>query len=494
MANFYAQYPASASGSNASVGANGAPAPAFSTEIGGIGVDGNLHPLSVTNAGVLNVNVASTTTTPLPVTDAASEASLASLDSKTVHVDTGAVVVASSALPTGAATAANQATEIASLASIDTKLTSPLTVTGPLTDAQLRATPVPVSGTVTTTNTANGATGAAVPAQATQVAGSDGTNLRALKVSATGVLSVDASASTQPVSGTVTVTQATGTNLHTVVDSSALPTGASTLAAQTTGNTSLSSIDGKTPSLGQAAMAASVPVVLASNQSSIPVAATLQAGAAIIGKVAIDQTTPGTTNGVQVNAALPAGTNVIGHVITDTGSTTAVTGTVAISAASLPLPTGAATETTLAKLAVTQGSTTSGQSGTLTLGAVTTAAPTYTTGQSSPLSLDTTGALRVNASVTTSVPTASTATLSNVASSASSVSLLASNASRKQATFFNDSTQILYLKFGTTASATSYTVQIPSNGYYEIPVAIYTGAIDGIWAAANGNARITEMT
>lgn len=53
-----------------------------------------------------------------------------------------------------------------------------------------------------------------------------------------------------------------------------------------------------------------------------PVVATT--GSAIIGKVGIDQTTPGTTNGVQVNAALPAGTNVIGHVITDTGSTTAV--------------------------------------------------------------------------------------------------------------------------------------------------------------------------
>lgn len=42
------------------------------------------------------------------------------------------------------------------------------------------------------------------------------------------------------------------------------------------------------------------------------VAVTLQSGAAIIGSVAIDQTTPGTTNGVQINAAIPAGTNLIG--------------------------------------------------------------------------------------------------------------------------------------------------------------------------------------
>lgn len=44
---------------------------------------------------------------------------------------------------------------------------------------------------------------------------------------------------------------------------------------------------------------------------------------------------------------------------------------------------------------ITIGSTTSGQSGALVMGAVTTSAPTYTTAQSHPLSLDTTGSLRV---------------------------------------------------------------------------------------------------
>ncbi len=51
------------------------------------------------------------------------------------------------------ATEAKQDTGNTSLASIDAKLTNPLpisgAVTGPLTDVQLRATPVPVSGTVT---------------------------------------------------------------------------------------------------------------------------------------------------------------------------------------------------------------------------------------------------------------------------------------------------------------------------------------------------------
>src|SRR5229473_1208830 len=47
-----------------------------------------------------------------------------------------------------------------------------------------------------------------------------------------------------------------------------------------------------------------------------------------------------------------------------------------------------------------QASTTSGQSGPLIQGAVTTTAPTYTTGQTDPLSLTTAGALRTDGSAT----------------------------------------------------------------------------------------------
>lgn len=48
--------------------------------------------------------------------------------------------------------------------------------------------------------------------------------------------------------------------------------------------------------------------------NGVQINAALPAGANLVGKVGIDQTTPGTTNGVQVNAALPAGTNTIGAV------------------------------------------------------------------------------------------------------------------------------------------------------------------------------------
>jgi hypothetical protein len=66
---------------------------------------------------------------------------------------------------------------------------------------------------------------------------------------------------------------------------------------------------------------------------------------------------------------------------------------------------GLALDATLAKLTISQGGALGSNTQALVGGSVTTAAPTYTTGQISPLSLDTTGALRVNlASSTATAP------------------------------------------------------------------------------------------
>jgi len=86
-----------------------------------------------------------------------------------------------------------------------------------------------------------------------------------------------------------------------------------------------------------------------------------------------------------------------------------------------------------------------------------------------------------------------TATLSNVAASVTSVTVLASNAARYGATVQNDSSAILYLKFGAAASTTSYTVQMAANSYYEVPFG-YTGILAGLWVSATGSARVTEIT
>lgn len=94
---------------------------------------------------------------------------------------------------------------------------------------------------------------------------------------------------------------------------------------------------------------------------------------------------------------IPSGTQTIG------GSVTANAGT-NLNTSALALESGgnlASVKTNTDNLALVQGSATSGQKGSLPLAAVTTAAPTYTTGQSNPLSMTTGGALRVDASSTT---------------------------------------------------------------------------------------------
>lgn len=89
---------------------------------------------------------------------------------------------------------------------------------------------------------------------------------------------------------------------------------------------------------------------------------------------------------------------------------------------------------------------------------------------------------------------ASTAALTNVAASLTSVTLLASNTARLGATIANDTTSgTLYVKFGTAASTSSYTVKLVSGAYYELPFD-YVGRIDGIWSVADGAARVTELT
>ena len=84
------------------------------------------------------------------------------------------------------------------------------------------------------------------------------------------------------------------------------------------------------------------------------------------------------------------------------------------------------------------------------------------------------------------------ATLANVSGSSTNVTLLASSASRVGACFFNDSTSDMYLKFGATASTTSFTVKVLAGGYFALTPPIYTGIIDGIWDTTNGTMRVTS--
>lgn len=213
-------------------------------------------------------------------------------------------------------------------------------------------------------------------------------------------------------------TSSVSINDGTVLSQKATVTGAGALvvdASGTTLGTNISQYGGASTSLGAKSSASSIPVVLASDQAAIPAS---QSGTWNITNVSgtVSLPTGAATSAKQPAPGIPGTPSSDVITIQGMGGMTAVkvdgsAVTQPVSAASLPLPTGAATSalqstanSTLATIATNtsnptgyaQGSATSGQNGSLVMGAVTTSAPTYTTGQSSPLSLTTVGALRVD--------------------------------------------------------------------------------------------------
>lgn len=87
--------------------------------------------------------------------------------------------------------------------------------------------------------------------------------------------------------------------------------------------------------------------------------------------------------------------------------------------------------------------------------------------------------------------TAAISTLANVSGSASSVTLVASNTDRRKVIMYNDSTADCYVKYGTTASATSFTWLMAAGSHIEEDC--YNGIITGIWTSATGSMRVTEV-
>lgn len=121
---------------------------------------------------------------------------------------------------------------------------------------------------------------------------------------------------------------------------------------------------------------------------------------------------------------------------------------------------------------------------------------------------DTDGRMRVNLGTTAGdagsaapVPTqevpASAGSTITVPSSVSIVPLRASNPTRKALVINNDSTAILYVLLGTgIVTPTFYTYAIPPKGTVPAGVSItgFTGAVSGVWSAANGGAYVTELS
>ena len=246
----------------------------------------------------------------------AKETTLSSIDTKTPALVTGRVPVDGSGVTqpvSGTVTVSNMVSQGLTDAQIRA---TPLPVSGtvstglsqPLTDTQLRATPVPVSGTFWQATQPVSASSLPLPTGAATEA-TIGSILTELQSHAT-------LADTQPVSAaslplpTGASTEATLSSILTELQGKAdlaetqpvsaaslpLPTGAATSANQTTANSSLSSVDGKLPSLSG-------------------------------GRIPVD-----------------------GSGVTQPVSGTFWQATQPVSAASLPLPTGAATEATLSSI------------------------------------------------------------------------------------------------------------------------------------------------
>jgi hypothetical protein len=213
--------------------------------------------------------------------------------------------------------------------------------------------------------------------------------------------------------------------------------------------TALGDIDGVS---GQETMANSLPVVIASDQSAVPIS---DDG----GSITVDGTVAATQSG--------------------TWNINSISGTVS-------LPTGAATESTL--------STLDGKVTACNTGAVTLASQANPFTSALPIS-DDGGSITVDGTVTAEAETVSISSVTSATASASSVTVLASNANRKLAVFVNDADKIAYVKLGATASTTSYSYKLQPNSTLELAQPVYTGVVDAIWESSpTGAMRVTELT
>lgn len=391
----------------------------------------------------------------------------ATLKQPTTPSDTQPVSASSLPLPTGAATSANQSTIIGHLDGVEGLLTTIDSDTSTLAATDF-ATEAKQDDIITAIGAIPGGGGtqytdgdADATPTGTVALGFDGTNVQALATDSSGNLqaevintvTVDGSGVTQPVSAA----------------SLPLPTGAATAANQ------------QTDALTDTELRATPVVVdLGSNNDVTVTSSALPTGAAT---AANQSTVIGHLDGVEtLLTTIESNQLPDGHNVTVDNASIAVTGTFwqatqPVSAASLPLPSGAATAANQQTDALTD-----------------------TELRASPVPVS--GTVTANLSATdnavldtiaANTAQGGTSAVTAVNDTATSTTLLSANADRKEVYITNDSSADLYVKFGTTASTTSYTLVL---GEGETLVDDkYTGRIDGIWASdpGDGAARVTEV-
>ena len=365
--------------------------------------------------------------------------------------------------------------------------------TGGLTDAELRATPVPVSMS------------SDIEIGAVEL--KNGTDDTRATITAGNALKVDGSAVTQPVSGTVTATP-TGTQN---VDVTANTIGLATSANQTNGNqiavakgdVASGSADSGNPVKVGAKYNSTQPTFTDGQRADMQVDSR---GNLRMGLYANNTQTTASFKADNADAdATSATANKLG--VMSRG--TVYNGT------TWDRQLGDATNGTLVNLGANNDVTvTSGAITETNSAAIKTAVETIDNAiAGSEMQVDVVGALpagtnaigklAANSGVdigdvdvtSTVLPTgAGTSSVTSVADTTTSATLKASNTSRKQIIIQNTSSAILYVKYGATATSSDFTVLLNQNDI--LVEDHYTGIIDGIWATdpGDGAAKVTEIS
>jgi len=91
-------------------------------------------------------------------------------------------------------------------------------------------------------------------------------------------------------------------------------------------------------------------------------------------------------------------------------------------------------------------------------------------------------------------PFANITAVRSIASLTTPQIFLQPNVTRKMVSIYNTGTGNLFVKMGLGVTTTNFTVRINTVSYFEFPLPIYIGIVEGVWSAANGVALITEYS
>ena len=87
---------------------------------------------------------------------------------------------------------------------------------------------------------------------------------------------------------------------------------------------------------------------------------------------------------------------------------------------------------------------------------------------------------------------ASSSSVNAVSTSGTSATLASASSGRLRIVIVNDSSATLYVKYGTTASSSDWTVKLAPDSTLDEDA--YTGRIDAVLSTGTGTARVTELS